>query len=119
MFNLESLKKLSNIVEIKGPFVNGQMELCSDSRNYKSGEVFFCIKGDHFNGFKFAEEVIEKGCKVIVFELSEEVEEKYKCLVESQKSVCFVQVKKFNSGPSKFGKTKNRGMAKKTSLFWP
>ncbi len=43
--------------------------ICTDTRNIKSGSMFFSLKGDAFNGNKFAAEAIDKGAfKVIIDE---------------------------------------------------
>lgn len=42
--------------------------LSYDSRKTKSGDIFFCIKGEHFDGNNFASDVIEKGASLVVSE---------------------------------------------------
>ena len=37
-----------------------------DTRTIKGGELFFCLKGDHFNGNKFALQALEKGASFVV-----------------------------------------------------
>lgn len=37
-----------------------------DTRTLKGKEMFFCLKGDHFNGNQFAQQAIEKGAKYVV-----------------------------------------------------
>lgn len=36
--------------------------ICTDSREAKPGSIFFALKGDNFDGNKFALESLEKGC---------------------------------------------------------
>ena len=36
--------------------------ICTDTRKITAGSVFFALKGEHFNGNKYAEEALEKGC---------------------------------------------------------
>lgn len=38
----------------------------TDSRNCPAGSIFFALKGERFDGNKFAAEVLEKGCSVAV-----------------------------------------------------
>ena len=35
--------------------------VATDSRQIEEGKLFICLRGDHFNGNKFAAEAIEKG----------------------------------------------------------
>ncbi|MAW21591.1 MAG: UDP-N-acetylmuramoyl-tripeptide--D-alanyl-D-alanine ligase [Flavobacteriales bacterium] len=37
--------------------------ICTDTRKIKRGSIFFCLKGQNFNGNKFAKEAIKNGCK--------------------------------------------------------
>ena len=46
--------------------------ICSDSRLLKSGQIFFALKGDHFNGHTFAVKSLSEGASAIV--LDEKVE---------------------------------------------
>lgn len=44
--------------------------VCTDTRKITQGCLFFCLKGDNFNGNKFAQEALDKGAyKVIIDEL--------------------------------------------------
>lgn len=40
--------------------------ICIDSRNTISGSIFFAIRGENFDGNKFATEAIQKGCALAV-----------------------------------------------------
>ncbi len=55
--------------------------VCTDTRKIKSGDLFFALKGDNFNGNEYAEEALAKGAAYAVID-----EEKYsgnqKILVE-------------------------------------
>ena len=42
--------------------------ICTDSRNIKSGGIFFALSGEHFNGNKFALEAINKGCSFAIID---------------------------------------------------
>ena len=38
----------------------------TDSRKIKKRALFFCLKGDNFNGNKFAEEALKKGASFVI-----------------------------------------------------
>ena len=42
--------------------------ICTDSRNIKRNSIFFALKGENFNGNKFAKEAIANGCKLAVID---------------------------------------------------
>lgn len=42
--------------------------VCTDTRKIEQDVVFFCLKGDNFDGNKFVEEAIEKGALLVVTE---------------------------------------------------
>ena len=48
--------------------------ICTDSRKVKSNSIFFAIKGEKFNGNKFAKEALKKGCKYAI--VDEEIDER-------------------------------------------
>ena len=48
--------------------------ICIDSRQVKSNSIFFSIKGEKFNGNKFAEEALKKGCEYVI--VDEEINKK-------------------------------------------
>ena len=48
--------------------------ICIDSRKSKSNSIFFAIRGENFNGNKFAEEALNKGCEYAI--VDEEINEK-------------------------------------------
>ena len=37
--------------------------ICTDSRNIQKDSIFFALKGENFNGNKFANQAIKDGCK--------------------------------------------------------
>ena len=44
--------------------------ICTDTRNISKGSLFFALKGENFNGNKFAQEALDKGAyKVIIDEI--------------------------------------------------
>ena len=40
--------------------------ICTDSRKLRSGQIFFGLKGDNFNGNKFANEALKNGASAVV-----------------------------------------------------
>ncbi len=40
--------------------------ISTDTRQLKGGELFFCLRGDNFNGNRFAAQALEKGAKMVV-----------------------------------------------------
>ena len=52
--------------------------ISTDSRNIKKDSIFFALKGENFNGNKFAEESLKSGCKYAVIDEKEyEINENY------------------------------------------
>ena len=45
--------------------------ICTDSRNIKKNSIFFALKGENFNGNKFAQQAINDGCKYAVIDEKE------------------------------------------------
>ena len=45
--------------------------ISTDSRNIKKDSIFFALKGENFNGNKFAEEALKSGCKYAVIDEKE------------------------------------------------
>ena len=43
----------------------------TDSRNCPEGSIFFALKGENFNGNKFAAQALEKGCAYAVVDEKE------------------------------------------------
>ena len=56
--------------------------ICTDSRNIKKNSIFFALKGENFNGNKFAKEAIANGCKLAVID-DKEYHNKNTLLVEN------------------------------------
>ncbi|MFH1321631.1 MAG: UDP-N-acetylmuramoyl-tripeptide--D-alanyl-D-alanine ligase [Bacteroidota bacterium] len=52
--------------------------ICIDSRNVQKNSIFFALKGENFNGNKFAKEAIDKGCPyVIIDEINYKKDERF------------------------------------------
>jgi UDP-N-acetylmuramoyl-tripeptide--D-alanyl-D-alanine ligase len=58
---------ISGVIDaIYGHFVASQYQICTDSRALKSGDVFFCIRGEKFDGNAFAEEALKLGALAVI-----------------------------------------------------
>ncbi|MCL2108984.1 MAG: UDP-N-acetylmuramoyl-L-alanyl-D-glutamate--2,6-diaminopimelate ligase [Oscillospiraceae bacterium] len=57
--------RLISIDELRDIDVSG---VCDDSREFESGDVFVCIKGDRFDGHGVAAEMLQKGAAAVVVE---------------------------------------------------
>ncbi len=54
----EREKLLKYFMEVEG--------VCTDTRNIKPGALFFALKGDNFNGNRYAGDALKKGCRYAV-----------------------------------------------------
>ncbi|MGY8989038.1 MAG: UDP-N-acetylmuramoyl-tripeptide--D-alanyl-D-alanine ligase [Flavobacteriales bacterium] len=59
--------------------------ICTDSRNIKQNSIFFALKGENFNGNKFAQQAINDGCKYAIID-EEEYHDNNCILVHNVKS---------------------------------
>jgi UDP-N-acetylmuramoyl-tripeptide--D-alanyl-D-alanine ligase len=91
MINFSNLKKIKgylnsiNTLEIKAG-------LCLDSRDYAVDEAFLAISGENFNAVKYLEEILKKGCPLVIYTSTLENESLIKELSLSYKDRCFVSV---------------------------
>ena len=42
--------------------------ITTDSRNIKKNSIFFALKGENFNGNRYASQAIDNGCKYAVID---------------------------------------------------
>ena len=42
--------------------------ICTDTRILRSGQIFFALKGEKFNGNHYADEAINKGASAVVID---------------------------------------------------
>lgn len=56
-------KLLERFLQVEG--------VCTDTRKAKPGTLFFALKGDNFNGNRYAADAIEKGCRYAVVDEKE------------------------------------------------
>lgn len=58
---------ISDLIDaIYGHFVASQYQICTDSRALKAGDVFFCIRGEKFDGNAFAANAYEQGARAVI-----------------------------------------------------
>ena len=79
------------IQELYNLFKNSSA-ICTDSRNIISNSIFFALKGESFNGNKFAEEALIKGSKYAIID-----EEEYKtdrCILVEDVKECLQELAK-------------------------
>jgi len=60
------------IADLYQKFISNGMSFSTDSRKLKSGDIFFALKGDNFNGNQFASKALELGASIVV--VDEEVD---------------------------------------------
>lgn len=54
-------------MELYTHFLNST-SICTDTRQLQGGELFFCLRGDHFNGNRFAKQALEMGAQYVVMD---------------------------------------------------
>ncbi|MFP4065418.1 MAG: UDP-N-acetylmuramoyl-tripeptide--D-alanyl-D-alanine ligase [Bacteroidales bacterium] len=60
-------KKINHLLEL----VDQGYRICTDSRQAKPGYIFFAIRGEHFDGNRFAETALQAGCNLAVIDKPE------------------------------------------------
>lgn len=60
------MQKSLDIDALYQHFVASDYQVCTDSRNINSGDVFFCLQGDKFDGNAYAQEALNKGCRAVI-----------------------------------------------------
>ena len=49
-------------------YIEANQKICTDTRNIIPGSIFFALRGDNFDGNKFANEAIKKGARFVVID---------------------------------------------------
>lgn len=72
MIKVSQLKELSGskIWEPKGFSLKSFSSVGIDSRTVRKNEIFFAIKGENTDGYKYIDNVLKKGIKAIVVNTS-------------------------------------------------
>lgn len=58
--------KIPSIKKMTGP-KDIDLIINTDSRNFKSGETFVALHGEHFDGFNYVDQVLKNGARAIVY----------------------------------------------------
>lgn len=73
-----------------GKSFDGEASICTDSRLYQSGQIFWALQGEKFDGFHYAEKVISLGAPLIVYQSTASNDELAKQLSLKNSSVQLV-----------------------------
>ena len=92
LINGKLLKSPSSFVHVIGGIPISPMNLSTDSRSLKSGDLFLALSGENFDGFKFVETALKKGAVGAICERDGEREEELNKLVEAFPDKFFVLV---------------------------
>ena len=68
---ISDLKKLTNVEILNEKLIKPITGVSIDSRKINSGDLFFAIKGENFDGHDFVDEVISKNSSAVVIERSQ------------------------------------------------
>jgi UDP-N-acetylmuramoyl-tripeptide--D-alanyl-D-alanine ligase len=55
-----------SVEKLHAIFLSAEQKICTDTRKIEAGSVFFALKGDNFDGNKFAQKAIDAGCAFAV-----------------------------------------------------
>ncbi len=89
------LKKIVNQLDKRnfgGTLPSTISSVITDTRNYDGQDCFIAIAGDNFDGFDFVEQVLDKGCKVVVFNNNQKNIKKAEHIYSSYKKCVFISV---------------------------
>lgn len=77
---------------VYGQWQDRDLRVCTDSRKAQADSAFICLRGEKFDAFQFAPEIIKKGCQLIVFERRADNLEQASLLSKEHSSVFFLAV---------------------------
>lgn len=80
------------IKQVDGIIQTNSYRICTDSRTYKSGEVFVALKGDSFDGFNFIQSILKNDCPVIIYTYSEQNVQQIRQWATDYYLTCFIGV---------------------------
>jgi UDP-N-acetylmuramoyl-tripeptide--D-alanyl-D-alanine ligase len=86
------IKNYSSFLECTQQLKDNVVTLCTDTRSYDGELIFLAITGERFNGFEFAEQMIAKGCKNIIFTKSKINDELFKGYFQKFPECNFIKV---------------------------
>ncbi|MCY4524208.1 MAG: UDP-N-acetylmuramoyl-tripeptide--D-alanyl-D-alanine ligase, partial [Halobacteriovoraceae bacterium] len=91
MISREIIKNGAGILNIWGDLKSTHYKISTDSRKYKNKELFLALQGENFDGFTYVEEVLKKGCEIVVFNTSKENLIKRREFSKKY-DICFIEV---------------------------
>jgi UDP-N-acetylmuramoyl-L-alanyl-D-glutamate--2,6-diaminopimelate ligase len=62
-------------------------DLAYDSRHVERGALFFCVRGEHVDGHRFAREVVERGAAALVVETAQDVDVPQLVVTDSRRAM--------------------------------
>jgi len=92
MFNLDLINSLNVKMETSKDIPKKLVKLSTDSRSYISGQLFIALRGENFDGFAYAEQILEKECPCIVYTKNEKNQANAKVLQEKYTKTVFISV---------------------------
>lgn len=72
---------MNNIEKLYSLFLECHQQVCTDTRKIKEHSIFFALKGNNFDGNKFALEALQKGCAYAVVDNPEIASKDNRCVL--------------------------------------
>lgn len=91
MLKSSLLNEIPSII-YRNIFVDFDVDICTDSRNFKEGQTFVALVGDNFDGFNYVENVLKQNPTCVVFEDKEDRKEKLLSYETIYPNVTFITV---------------------------
>lgn len=93
MLTAEFIQRAGGDQLLFGNYPIGTFSICTDTREFHGNDqIFLALQGESFNGFDFAEELIKKGCPLIIYTRSLANQEKRKGHQKSFPHQAFLEV---------------------------
>lgn len=108
MVNLSSLIHVINDFQAWGEIPDEEFELCTDSRKVNERSFFIAIKGQKHDAFDYVQDVIECGCRLILFELDDIKRERVETIWKKNKKICLVGVSDVTKAMQSLAKERSR-----------
>lgn len=83
--------KLSSVKHMIGP-KDVDLIINTDSRNFRSGETFVALHGEHFDGFNYVEQVLKLGARAVVYTTKLGRDAEVKTMSAAHPDVLFIEV---------------------------
>jgi len=91
MFNLQLINEIQCSKKIFGEIKSLDVEISTDSRNFRKGQLFLALKGDNFDGASYVEDVLKAGASGIIFTGKSLSDDKLRDFTEKFKETIFVE----------------------------